>query len=901
MTIESISEKTSTREIANPLSNDIRLLGNLLGNVIREQHGEAAFELVEKVRAVAKARRSGDPKAADELTRIISNVDLEQKRVLIKAFGNYFQLINIAEDLQRIRVLRQREMDGRTSESIEEAVKRLHDAGLNADDVRALLDKISIRLVLTAHPSEAKRKEVLIKLRHIANLMADRDRQMLLPREQTALENEITAEIEELWQTRPTRASRATVADEVDFGLYFITSSIMDTVVDMYEDLSRSLQAYYPEADWSDLPMLLRYASWIGGDRDGNPNVTPEVTLETMRTQHEAARRVYLDEIAFLSEHLTESSDEVPVSDDLRDAVTSAGGLDERFPTEFYRQQMNIIAGRLTRDEYQSHLDLYDDLALVEASLRHNKGRHTANGLLSRLMEKVRLFGLHLAPLDVREDARLHANALEEMFKYYGRTESYKALSEEDKQQLLTMEIANPRPFFPIEPKFSEATNKIIATWRMVAQAHKKYGKQVIDTYIASMSQQPSDILAMLLLAHEVDIADDIDIVPLFETIDDLQNAPAVMTAIFANPQYRKHLSARNSHQQVMIGYSDSGKDGGYMASNWNLYTAQHDLAEICTQHGISLELFHGRGGSIGRGGGPTGQAILSQPPLSMQGAIKITEQGEVIAYRYSNADIARRHMHHVVNAVLVVTGIPSAHEVKPEWRVVMDFLADAGRKAFRKFVYETEGFLQYWHQATPINELANLPISSRPAKRKSSGSSFSDVRAIPWVFSWMQSRAIIPSWYSVGTALKRYCEEHENGLATLRTMYTEWPFFKALMENAQLDLAKADMGIAELYASLVSDEKLRDGIFNGMKSEYMLACDYVCKVFDEPFLLQQSPVMQRSIERRNPYVDPLNFIQVDLLQQLRALNPDAADYNTIMRNVLATVNGISAGMKVTG
>ncbi|MBI1279088.1 MAG: phosphoenolpyruvate carboxylase [Anaerolineaceae bacterium] len=901
MTIESISEKTSTREIANPLSNDIRLLGNLLGNVIREQHGEEAFNLVEKVRAVAKARRSDDPKAADELTTIIGGLDLEQKRILIKAFGNYFQLINIAEDLQRIRVLRQRELDGRISESIEEAVKRLHDAGLDADAVRSLLNKISIRLVLTAHPSEAKRKEVLIKLQHIANLMAVRDRQMLLPREQAAVENEITAEIEELWQTRPTRASRATVADEVDFGMYFITSSIMDTVVDTYEDLSRSLKSHYPESDWSDLPMMLRYASWIGGDRDGNPNVTPEVTLETMRTQHEAAKRVYLDEIAFLSEHLTESADEVPVSDDLREAVTSAGGLDARFPTEFYRQQMNIIAARLTRNEYQNHLDLYDDLALVESSLRHNKGRHTANGLLSRLMEKVRLFGLHLAPLDVREDSRLHANALEEMFKYYGRTESYKALSEEDKQTLLTMEIANPRPFFPIDPKFSDATNKIIATWRMVAHAHKQYGKQVIDTYIASMSQKPSDILAMLLLAQEVGIADDIDIVPLFETIDDLQNAPQVMTAIFANPEYKKHLEIRGNHQQVMIGYSDSGKDGGYMASNWNLYTAQYNLAEICAQQNIGLELFHGRGGSIGRGGGPTGQAILSQPPLSMQGAIKITEQGEVIAYRYSNADIARRHMHHVVNAVLLVTGMPSAHKAKPEWRAVMDFLADAGRKSFRKFVYETDGFLQYWQQATPINELANLPISSRPAKRKSSGSSFSDVRAIPWVFSWMQSRAIIPSWYSVGTALKRYCDEHEDGLAMLRTMYNEWPFFKALMENAQLDLAKADMGIAELYASLVSDETLRDRIFSEMRKEYQLACDYVCKVFDESALLQQSPVMQRSIERRNPYVDPLNFIQVNLLQQLRDLNPDEPDYGKVMRNVLATVNGISAGMKVTG
>lgn len=900
MSIDSPSDKTATREIANPLSNDIRLLGNLLGNVIREQHGEQAFELVEKVRAAAKARRSGDPKATEELTSLVGGVNLEQKRVLIKAFGNYFQLINIAEDLQRIRVLRQREMEGRMSESIDDAVHTLHATGLDAEGMKALLEKISIRLVLTAHPSEAKRKEVLIKLQHIANLMAERDRQMLLPREQQALENEITAEIEELWQTRPTRASRATVADEVDFGVYFITSTIMDTVVDMYEDLSACLQKYYPDGDWAELPMLLRYASWIGGDRDGNPNVTPEVTMETLRTQHEAARRVYMQEVDFLSEHLTQSSDEMTVSDELREAVTAAGGLDERFPTEFYRQQMNLISGRLARDEYQNSLDLYDDLALIEASLRHNKGRHTASGALSRLMEKVRLFGLSLAPLDVREDARMHANALEEIFKYYGRTDSYKGLSEEDKQTLLTMEIANPRPLFPLELKFSDATNKIIATWRMVAQAHKQYGKASIDTFIASMSQQPSDILAMVLLAHEVGIEDDIDIVPLFETIDDLQNAPKVMTALFANETYSKHLKVRGNHQQVMIGYSDSGKDGGYMASNWNLYTAQHDLAEICKAHGISLELFHGRGGSIGRGGGPTNQAILSQPPLSMQGAIKITEQGEVIAYRYSNADIARRHMHHVINAVLLVTGKPSDHEVKPEWREVMDFLAATGRTAFRKFVYENEGFLQYWHQATPIDELANLPISSRPAKRKSGGS-FSDVRAIPWVFSWMQSRAIIPSWYSVGTALKKYCEEHENGLETLRTMYAEWPFFKALMENAQLDLAKADMGIAELYASLVTDETLREGIFSDMKNEYMLACEYVCKVFDEPFLLQQSPVMQRSIERRNPYVDPLNFIQVDLLRQIRELTPDAEEYRVLMRNVLATVNGISAGMKVTG
>ncbi len=891
---------TSTKEIFSPLSADIRLLGSLLGDIIREQHGEEAFELVEKVRYAAKERRADDPNAARMLTETISGLDLNQKRILIKAFSNYFQLINIAEDLQRIRALRAREAEGLVDESLAQAVGALKAAGKSAAEVRALLRSLSTRLVLTAHPSEAKRKEVLIKLRHIAALMYTRDRQVLLKREQAALEASVLEEIEELWQTRPTRASRATVADEVDFGVYFLTSTVMDVVVEIYADLRAALETHYPGENWDDLPPLLRYASWIGGDRDGNPNVTPEVTLQTLATMRQAVKGVYLSELDFLSEHLTHSGDETEVSEELREAFAAAGGLDARFPTEYYRQWINIIRGRLERDEYQSQLELYDDLALAEISLRRNRGRHTARGSLRRLMEKVRLFGLHLAPLDIREDARLHANALDEMFREYGLADKYKALPEAEKQKVLEAELSSARPFFPSEPEFSDATNKIIATWRMVAKAHQDYGTGIIDTFIASMSQKPSDILAMLLLAKEVGIENDIDIVPLFETIDDLHNAPAVMTALFANPHYHQHLKARGNRQQIMIGYSDSGKDGGYLASNWNLYTAQAQLAEICTAAGVALELFHGRGGSIGRGGGPTNQAILAQPAHSMQGCVKITEQGEVIAYRYSNAEIARRHLHQVLHAVIVATGAPPERAVMPEWTAAIEVLAESGRRAYRSFVYETPGFADYWQQATPINELANLPISSRPAKRKGSGG-FADVRAIPWVFSWMQSRAILPSWYGVGYALAMFNAEREGGLNLLRTMYAEWPFFKALMENVQLDLAKADMGIAELYASLVTDADLRDRIFGEMKAEYLRSCEQVCLVIDQPALLHKSPVMARSIERRNPYVDPLNFVQVDLLRTLRSMNGDDPQYRFVLRNVLAAINGISSGMKTTG
>lgn len=892
----------------NALSADIRLLGNLLGMVIWEQHGQEALDLVERVRAAAKARRANQPGAAENLTGIIGGLDLESWRILVKAFGSYFQLINIAEDQQRIRVLRQREAEDRHDETIEAAVRDLHAAGVSAGDIHALLEHLRVRLVLTAHPSEAKRKEVLIKLRRIADMMARRDLTRLLPREQKAVEYAIAEEIEALWQTRPTRASRATVADEVDFGLYFITSVIMNTTIDVYIDLQAALQKYYPGQDWMQLPGVLRFASWIGGDRDGNPNVTPEVTLDTLATLRAAARRVYLDEIALMRDHFTQSADEVAASEALREAVLAAGGYDDRYPTEIYRQFFNVIHRRLAEDAYPTNRELLADLLLIEDSLRANQGRAAADGSLLRLIRKVRLFGLHLTPLDIREDARLHAAALDEIFRRYGRTESYLGLPEADKQALLTLEIANPRPFFPIEPDFSEATNRIIATWRMIAQAHRRYGKIVIDTVIASMSQQPSDLLAMLLLAKEVGIHNDVSLVPLFETIDDLERAPDIMAALFENPMYRAHLEARGARhglqQQIMIGYSDSSKDGGYIASNWNLYTAQQRLIEVCTRYGVSLQLFHGRGGSIGRGGGPTNRAIRSQPPESLRGGIKITEQGEVIAYRYSNAEIARRHLHQVMHAALLAMGAPQESRVgtavKHEWRAAMDALSEAGRLAYRSLVYETPGFLDYWQQATPINELANLPISSRPAKRAQQGG-FESIRAIPWVFSWMQSRAIIPSWYGVGYALAAYCAGQPDGLERLRAMYREWPFFNALIENVQLDLAKADMGIAALYAELVSDAATREKIFGEMKAEYLQACRMVCQVIGQPELLDNAPVIKRSIERRNPYVDPLNFIQVELLKRLRALDPDAPEYKPLLRATLATINGIAAGLKTTG
>ncbi len=898
-----------TNEVANDLTSalsaDIKLLGNLLGEIIREQHGDAALDLVEKIRLSAKARRQlsdgADQAETAALFSTIDDLDLGSKRVLIKAFSNYFQLINIAEDQQRIRVLRQRESSGTLDESIDAAIETLKNAGYTAVQMQELLDKLCVRLVLTAHPSEAKRKEILVKLRHVAQIMLTKDRQTLIPSEERELEESMIEEIEELWQTRPNRASRATVADEVDFGLYFTTNVIMNVVVDLYDELHDSLKKHYPEENWSSLslPPLLKYASWIGGDRDGNPNVTADVTEVTLATLRRAARGVYLDDLAFLREHLTESIDEVSVSESLLESVKETTPPNRPMSDEVYRQKVATIWTRLSADDYATSQELLDDLMLIDESLRQNRGTHVANGMLRKLIQKVRIFGLHLLPLDIREDAQRHTAALDELFRAYGQCENYLALSEQEKQELLTREIASPRPFFPAEPQFSETANQVIATWRMIARAHRKYGKDVIDTVIASMSQSPSDTLAMLMLASEVGIQNDVDLVPLFETIDDLHHAGETLTTLFANPEYKKHLAARGNRQQVMIGYSDSNKDGGYLASNWGLYTAQQALSNLCKEQGVLLELFHGRGGSIGRGGGPANRAILSQPPQSMHGRIKMTEQGEVIAYRYSNPEIARRHLQQVMNAVFLATGAPPDTGARPEWREAMDFVSEVGRVAYRSFVYETPGFLDYWQQATPIDELSSLPIGSRPAKRRKAG--FSGLRAIPWVFSWVQSRAIIPSWYGVGHAFESYCQSRKDGLDVLKTMYRQWSFFKALIENVQLDVAKADMGIAQLYASLVKDEKLRDMVFSQMKAEHECACRMICQITDQTELLSHSPIMQRSIERRNPYVDPLNFIQVALLRQLRETDSDTQEHEMLLSTVLSTINGIAAGMKTTG
>ena len=890
------------------ISDDIHLLGKLLGETIQQQHGEAALALVEEIRQLAKLRRRGDAVADAALGARIAALPLGDLRILTNAFGAYFQIINIAEDQQRLRVLEERETAGNLRETVDEAVATLQARGLDGPAVKQILQHLRVRFVLTAHPSEAKRQEVLLQLAHIAALLAEVCLSPRTPRQGRRLERALLETIETLVQTQQVRDRQKTVADEVQFGLYYLTTVIMDVAIEVYGDLQDALEERYPNETWLHPPAILRYASWIGGDRDGNPNVTPYATLDTLATMRATAREVYIHEVSSLRDLMTQSTQLTRISPHLGGLLREDASLATHYPNEPYRQQLERVRRGLELDEYPTSRELLDDLLPIEESLLKHGGENVARGRLLRLIRKVRLFGLHLLPLDIREDASLIRAALDEIFRLYGICENYADASESEKITILQREITNRRPLFPRDVAQCGATTRmIIDTWEMIAVAHQRYGSIAIDTVIASMSESASDVLAMLLLAREVGVDKDLDLVPLFETIDDLHNAPEMMATLFQMPVYREYLAGRDVgrgwRQQIMLGYSDSGKDGGYLASNWELYTANRALTRVCDEAGVSLQLFHGRGGSIGRGGGPTNRSILAQPPDALRGGVKITEQGEVIAYRYANAGIARRHLHQVLNAAIVhsaqVTG-PTAKSEPPAWHEAMAALAVTGRRVYRAFVYENPHFLDYWQQATPIQELSQLRISSRPASRTSKGG-FSAMRAIPWVFSWVQSRAIIPSWFGVGSALAEFCAAEVGNLPLLREMYADWPFFQNTIQNLEMDVAKADMGIARRYAELVTDEAMAAQQFAIIEAEHCLTADFVCQITEQTALLASLPVIQHSITRRNPYVDPINFIQVELLRRLRAYDKDDPDRPALQRAVLDTINGIAAGMKTTG
>jgi len=925
-----------TREKQERLSEDIHLLGDILGHVIRRQAGIEIFELEERIRALAKTRRLEDDPAIDtRLAYVVGRLDPAEAELVARSFTTYFELVNLAEEQHRVRVLRERERDAHPqplSESVAAAVAALWKAGVDEFEMRRLLNRLDIELVFTAHPTQAKRRTILTKLRRVAAALTDLDVRDLLPAERQALVDQITAEVSLLWVTDRSRTSRPTVTDEVRTGLFYFDTTLWDVLPAVYRDMETALAQYYPALRPPD--RFLTFGSWIGGDRDGNPNVTAAVTAETLRLhrglaleKHRAAAR-RLDRALSISDQLAHVPESVTA------AVAAYGEpqghlafLRERYPHETYRH----LAGQLAADLAEASAgdmiarlqgedlpplrmrtmdNLLEPLALMDRTLREAGMADIARADLDQSLEQARVFGLHAARLDLRQYSDYNTAVLDELFGRLGWLDGFGVLDGPARAEALTGMLARPVPDLAGFDGLSPEATETLALFRILKRAADYYGPELFGPYVVSMTHGPEDILAPLLLArwHGLCLREDggpegLTFAPLFETRDDLRAAPVVMAALFAHPGYAPHLARAGRRQTIMIGYSDSNKDAGYLAANWELYQGQDALARACAAHDVVMTLFHGRGGTIARGGGPANRAILAQPPGSVGGRIRITEQGEVIADRYSHPAIAARHLQQVVHAVLVASA-PDHYRLLPppkaEWSAVMDELAAASYRAYRALIYETPELLVYWSQATPMDEISQMRIGSRPSRR-TGAATFDSLRAIPWGFSWMQCRHVLPGWFGVGDALTEFGRTPDR-LALLQEMYRDWSFFRNLLDNSQVSMAQADMGIARLYAGLVEDARVRELIFGRVESAFLNTREAILQTIGRRELLDNDPVLQRSVRRRNPYIDPLNFIQVSLLRRLRGLpDPESAVADRIRDTIFLTINGIASGLKNTG
>lgn len=902
------------------LSDDIYLLAGLLGEVIQAQAGEDAFALEERVRAHGKMYRAGEDANGDAFAAAVSGIAMDDAEMLIRAFTNYFQLINLSEDNERVRRIRKREADDYPAPrrgSIREAIGRLKARGYSASDLQELLNSASIRLVFTAHPTEARRRTVIDKLARVFHVIRDMDERHPLPLEEERIRTRLAATIAELWSSNEVRAVKPTVLDEVRAGLVYFRSTLINVVPMIYRDFEEAVAAVY-EGELIEVPSLLTFGSWIGGDRDGNPNVTPAVTRETLAVMHDSALRV-------LEERLSELSGRISVSTLVTHEVPAVSGMLEEYRGFFpelghelerinadepYRQAITLMRERVRAARsgaaggYTNSVQLLADLRIVEGLLRDNHHRLILTGELRDTMRIVDVFGFHFARLDIRDHAARHERAIAETLAITGVETDYRSLSEEDRVALLTREISDPRPLVPARRGgFSDPAREVLETFDVVHEALTGPHSGSIESYIISAADAPSDALEVLLLMKESGLSGvggndaRLRIAPLFESGESLAESPATMGRLLSLPVYQQALISSGGKQEIMIGYSDSNKDVGYLGSGWALYDAQVRLSRLFRDYNVPLTFFHGRGGSIGRGGGPSNLAILSQPPYTVNGRIKLTEQGEVLSARYSTAEIAHREIE-LVAAATLVTSVGALTQPTPDrlalFEAAMHTMADWSQVIYRDLVYGDPDFVSFFHQATPVSEIAELQIGSRPARRSGS-SRIEDLRAIPWVFSWTQIRVILPGWYGVGSALER--AETEYGLEFLQEMDLTWPFFNGLLSNAEMALAKADLRIAERYIAMVEPVEMRDRIWSAITSEFDKTVAMVLKITGQERLLGRDPVLQRSIERRNPYVDPLSFIQIEVLRQLRR----GGDRDQLLRPVLLAINGIANAMKNTG
>jgi phosphoenolpyruvate carboxylase len=920
------------KENERPLVEDIRLLGRILGDVIREQEGVEVFDLVERIRKLSVAfRRDADHEADRALKSLLKSLSGDEAVRVIRAFTYFSHLANLAEDRHHIRRHQVHERAGDTREgSIEVALARLRWAGIHSRTVSQTLAHAYVSPVLTAHPTEVQRKSILDAERDIGRLLAERDdirsraqpRDALAPRELAANELQVRSRVLQLWQTRLLRFSKLTVADEVETALSYYEATFLREIPKLYGQLEQAL-GQHPVASF------LRMGQWIGGDRDGNPNVSAETLDYALRRQCEVALRYYLTELFWLGSELSLSAMLVSVTPAMKALAESSPDTNEHRLDEPYRRAVTVMYSRLAaslkaltggeaarhvlppKNPYQSAEDFLVDLRTIRDSLLASHGAALVLQRLQPLLRAVEVFGFHLATVDLRQSSDQHEAVVADLLKVARIEPDYAQLPEPARRELLLKLLSDARGLKVLGADYTELTRKELAIFETAHRMRARFGPQAIRHYIISHTEQVSDLLEVLLLQKEVGLLHgtldgqgvaDLIVVPLFETIEDLRNAAPIMREFYALPGIAKLLQRSGAEQDIMLGYSDSNKDGGIFTSNWELYRAEIALValfdELANAYNIQLRLFHGRGGTVGRGGGPSYQAILAQPPGTVRGQIRLTEQGEVIASKYANAEIGRRNLETLVAATLEATLLQPTKTAPKAFLQAAEVLSQASMKAYRGLVYETPGFVDYFFSATPIREIAELNISSRPASRKPS-QRIEDLRAVPWGFSWGQCRLTLPGWFGFGAAVEAFIAEgdRKEQVALLQKMYRHWPFFRALLSNMDMVLAKSDLALASRYAGLVADTRLRKRIFGTIEAEWHRTMDALALVTGEKQRLAANSSLARSIKHRFPYIDPLHHLQVELVRRWRGGDAD----ERARRGIHLAINGIAAGLRNTG
>lgn len=915
-----------------PLHRDIRELGAILGKVLIEQEGEGFFDLEEELRILTKSLRSDysvDTKC--KIDALIDSLDLEKASRIVRAFLFYFLLSNTADEVHRIR--RQRAhafIDGTPQRgSMEEAIIELRESGCSLDFVRQVLGLTKVVPVFTAHPTEATRQTVLQKILNISELLLRREISTLTPDELSELRNELHTEITMLWQTNEIRMNKVTVNDEIRRGLFFFREILYDTVPIFYERLNRSIKKVFSEdANSGDVkveaPVLLKFGSWIGGDRDGHPFVTAEVTRNAFQMQKRQIISLYMKDMDRLYDTMSTSTRLVSASremvesleNDKKSLADQISGEDLKDQSEIYRVKVFLIYRKLknTLEEksqaYASADEFIRDLEVMCKSLLSNKGEAIADSKILPIIYKAKTFGFHLASLDIRQNSLVLFKAVTELFAASEVDRSFADLDEVSRSKILTREILNARPLVNSNLVLSAETKEVVSEFEAMKFGKEFTGQDSCTDYIISMSSAVSDVLTPLLFAKEAGLVkvrdgkiveSSIDVLPLFETIDDLKHAHIVLTDLFKNDAYRQHTALRGMVQKIMIGYSDSNKDGGIVTSNFELIKAQMNLKKVCDKYGLRLVLFHGRGGSVSRGGGPLNQAILSQPLGTIEGEIKITEQGEMIFVKYAMPEIALRHFELTTSAVILSTAKYKSGARSSDRKYVSAFekISEVAADHYRELVGHP-GFFEYFRQVTPIDVIERIEIGSRPPSRDN-GNDLKNLRAIPWVFAWTQNRQLISGWYGFGYALEKAVHDGIVTWEELSRMYKRWEFFKALTDNVEMVLMKSDMTIGREYVRLCKDKKAAEKLFGMISEEFERSEKAVLNITGEEHLLDSNPSLQRSLRLRNAYIDPISLVQIKFLQMYRNSISENEKRQQILDLLRSTVNGIAAGVRNTG